>query len=332
MSKTHTPSQTDDARQPSSRGARAPAAQVEAKPRPDQDAASPKDLHPSPPFPKQRQQPPGIEAQMDPQPRWRGESYRPANKLEGRVALITGGDSGIGRSVAYFFAREGADVAIVCLPEENEDAESIRDAIEQLGRRCLICYGDLVKKEFCDECVEKTVSMLGRLDILVHNAAWQNRKPDVTQVSEEELDRTMKTNVYAYIRLARKAVPYMPAGSSIIATGSVVGIEGSGKLSDYSATKGAIHALTKTLAQELLDKGIRVNCVAPGPVWTPLNVADTGASPEDVSKFGKETGSSMMERPAQPEELAPAYVYLASNADSSYVTGIILPVTGGPTG
>jgi NAD(P)-dependent dehydrogenase (short-subunit alcohol dehydrogenase family) len=284
---------------------------------------------PKPRFPAQKQEPPGLESKLDPPPRWQGERYRPADKLEGQVALITGGDSGIGRSVAYFFAREGANVAIACLPEEAPDAEEIRDAIEALGRECIIYPGDLRKKEFCDELVENTFEELGRLDILVHNAAAQSRKK-IEDLTEEDLDDTLKVNVYAFLRLARAAVPRMKAGASIIATGSIVGLRGSKKLSDYGATKGAIHAIVKSLAEELIDKQIRVNCVAPGPVWTPLNPSDKGLKASEVATFGKETGHSPLERPAQPEEIAPAFVFLASNADSSFVNGIVLPVTGGP--
>jgi len=284
---------------------------------------------PTPPFPKQHQAKPGLEAELDPQPRWRGEEYQAAGKLEGKIAIVTGGDSGIGRSVAYFYAREGADVVITHLPEEREDAEVTRDAIAALGQRCLILAGDLTELEFCEAVVKRTLLEFGQLDILVHNAAWQNRKP-VTHLSEDELDRTLKTNVYAYLRLCRAAIPHMKPGSCIIATGSIVGLNGSKLLSDYSATKGAIHAITKTLAEELLEKGIRVNCVAPGPVWTPLNPSDTGMSAKDVSTFGKETGHSPMGRPAQPEEISPAYVFLASQADSSYVNGVVLPIYGGP--
>ena len=285
---------------------------------------------PKPPFPEQHQDQPGLESQLDPQPQWKAPRYKPAGKLTGMRALITGGDSGIGRAVAYLYAREGADVAIVFLPSEKSDAEETSRAVESEGRRCVMIEGDLTSAEFCREVVAKTVEELGGIDILVSNAAHQNRKPSVTELSEEELDRTMKTNVYAYMRLAREAVPHMKAGSSIIATGSEVGLEGSARLPDYGATKGAIHSLTKTLAQELLDKGIRVNCVAPGPVWTPLNPADQGVDAEQVATFGKKLGSSPMKRPAQPEELSPAYVFLASDADSSFITGAILPVTGKP--
>lgn len=283
--------------------------------------------YPRPPFPEQHQQPPGLESALDPAPRWRGERYRPAGKLEGLSALITGGDSGIGRAVAYFYAREGADVAITYLPEEQSDAETTRAAVEELGRRCLLLPGDLRGAEFCDEAVGRTLRELGRLDVLVHNAAWQNRKP-VEELSEAELDATLKINVYAYLRLARAAVPHLGPGSSIIATGSIVGLSGSDELSDYGATKGAIHAITKCLAKELLEKGIRVNCVAPGPVWTPLNPSDTGLEPEEVARFGEE--STAMGRPAQPEEIAPAFVFLASPADSGFITGVVLPITGEP--
>ena len=285
---------------------------------------------PTPPFPPQRQQPPGDEQDVHPEPRWQGERYRPSGKLEDHTALITGGDSGIGRAVAYHFAREGAEVAIACLPEEHEDAKVTQEAIHELGGKCLILTGDLAEPEHCDQLIDDTLQEYGKLNTLVHNAAWQNRK-DIENLSDDELETTVSVNINAYLRLARAAVSRMNPGSSIIATGSVVGLSGSPRLSDYGATKGAIHAITKSLAIELHDKGIRVNCVAPGPVWTPLNPADTGVDPDDVAEFGKELGGTQMGRPAQPEELAPAYVFLASNADSSYINGAILPVTGEPT-
>lgn len=284
---------------------------------------------PKPKFPPQKQAPPGLERDLDPQPRWRAERYKAAGKLEGQVALITGGDSGIGRSVAYLFAREGADVAITCLPEEQPDADETRRAVEETGRRCLVHQGDLRGKDFCDQIVQRTIDELGHLEILVHNAAWQNRKP-IAELSEDELDTTMKVNVYAYLRLARAATPHMRPGSCIIATGSTVGLSGSAELADYGATKGAIHAITKCLAEELAEKRIRVNCVAAGPVWTPLNPADTGLTADEVASFGKRGDAGLKARPAQPEEIAPAFVYLASEADSSYVTGAILPVLGVP--
>lgn len=284
---------------------------------------------PEPKFPPQKQPPPGSESELRPQPKWKAERYQSAGKLKGQAALITGGDSGIGRSVAYLYAREGADVAITCLPEEQPDAETICDAIEKLGRRCIVIPGDLSQRGFCDHVIETTLSEFGRLDVLVHNAAWQNRK-DVIDLDDDELDMTLKSNLYSYIRLVRAAVPQMKPGASIIATGSVVGIHGSSRLVDYAATKGGIHAVTMSLAQELLARKIRVNCVAPGPVWTPLNVSDRGLTAEEVSGFGADTGPSPMKRPAQPEEISPAFVFLASEADSSYVNGVVLPITGGP--
>jgi len=285
---------------------------------------------PMPPFPKQHLDTPevGLESQLDPAPRWRAERYRPAGKLEGKVALITGGDSGIGRAVAYMYAREGADVAIVYTPEEQSDAEVTREAVESVGRRCAMLAGDLTDDGFCRACVDETVGQLGGLDILVSNAAHQMRKKTVDDIDDDEFDRTFKTNVYAYYWLVKAALDHMKPGSAIIATSSETGLLGNKGLPDYSATKGAINAFTKALAQMLIDRGIRVNAVAPGPVWTPLNPSDQGTSPEKIANFG---GDTPMKRPAQPEELAPAYVYLASDADSSYVTGIVLNIMGGET-
>jgi NAD(P)-dependent dehydrogenase (short-subunit alcohol dehydrogenase family) len=283
---------------------------------------------PKPPFPGRKLEKPGLERDLEPKPRYEAPRYKPAGKLEGRVALITGGDSGIGRAVAVLYAREGADVAITALPDERPDAAETRQAVEREGRRCVVLEGDLTEAAFCREAVERTVRELGRLDVLVSNAAYQNRKKQPEEVTDEEWDRTFKTNVYAYFRLVKAALPHMEPGAAIIVTGSETGFEGPGLLPDYAATKGAIHTLTKTLAKQLAPRGIRVNCIAPGPVWTPLNPADAGADPEQIASFGKKTP---LERPAQPEELAPAYVFLASDADSSYVTGEILAIMGGGT-
>ncbi|MGE0448574.1 MAG: SDR family oxidoreductase [Vicinamibacterales bacterium] len=283
---------------------------------------------PKPPFPEQKLDKPGIEAELSPRPRYQAPRYKTAGKLEGKVALITGGDSGIGRAVAVLYAREGADVAITALPEERVDSDETRHAIEAEGRRCLVIEGDLTEADACIEAVERTLAEFGQLDVLVHNAGHQNRKDTLEDVDEAEWDRTFKTNVYAYYRLVKAALPHLRPGSAIIATGSITGIEGAARLYDYSATKGAIHAFTKTLAQDLVSRGIRVNCVAPGPVWTPLNAADEGQTPDKVAKFGAKTP---FERPAQPEEIAPAYVFFASDADSSFITGVVLPALGGET-
>src|SRR3954447_1495996 len=257
---------------------------------------------PKPPFPEQKLDKPGLEAELTPRPRYQAPRYKPARKLEGKVALVTGGDSGIGRAVAVIYAREGADVAITALPAEKVDSAETRRAIEAEGRRCIVIEGDLTDPDICIDAVERTVAELGHLDILVHNAAHQNSKKSLEDVDDEEWDRTFKTNVYAYYRLVKAALPHLKPGAAIIATGSITGIQGSPELPDYSATKGAIHTLTKTLAQNLLDKGIPVHCGAPRPVWTPLNPADKGRSPEQVSQFGKKMP---FERPAQPEEIAP---------------------------
>lgn len=282
---------------------------------------------PKPPFPAQKIDKPGIEAELEVKPRYQAPAYRPADKLAGKRALITGGDSGIGRAVAVLFAREGADVAINYLPEEQRDADETKRAIEREGRTCVLIPGDLTDAAFCQELVERAVRELGGLDILVSNAGHQNRK-QLEELDDEEFDRTFKTNVYAYYRLTKAAVPHLAPGSSIIATSSETSFQGNELLPDYSATKGAINQFTKVMAKQLMEKGIRVNAVAPGPVWTPLNPADRGNPPEKVASMGKGTPIG---RPAQPEELAPAYVFLASNADASYVSGIILPVMGGET-
>jgi NAD(P)-dependent dehydrogenase (short-subunit alcohol dehydrogenase family) len=283
---------------------------------------------PKPPFPKQHQTAPGLESKLKPRPRFEAEAYKAAGKLQGKTALITGGDSGIGRAVAWLYAREGAHVAITYLPEEQSDADETKRIVESAGTQCLLLCGDLTDPTFCADAVETTVRDLGGLDILVSNAAHQQRKESLDELTDAELERTFSTNVYAYFRLARAALKHMKPGAAIIATSSVTGLKGSEELPDYSATKGAINAFTKTLAQALIPRSIRVNAIAPGPVWTPLNASDAGASPEKVAQFG---ASKPMGRPAQPEELAPAYVFLASNADSSYITGTVLQVMGGET-
>lgn len=282
--------------------------------------------YPSPPLPPQHQYKPGLERKMAPRPEYSSLAYRAAGKLNGKIALITGGDSGIGRAVAVLFAREGADVAIVFLPEEIADAQETLAAIEANDRRGLLLPGDVTDPEFCCNVVDRTVNTLGGLDILVNNAAFQQHQDSVEDVSEPQWDITFKTNIYAPFYMVKAAMPHLPSGGAIINTGSIAGLEGSAKLLDYSATKGAIHAFTKSLAQSLLSRGIRVNCVSPGPVWTPLNVADRSA--EKMAQFG---GQTPMGRPAQPEEIAPAFVFFASEADSSYITGEILTLLGGAT-
>ena len=282
--------------------------------------------HPKPPMPKQHQEYPGIEAKVHPRPQYSAPLYKGADKLRGKVALITGGDSGIGRAVAVLFAREGADVAIMFLPEEERDAVETRDAIEAEGRRSLLLPGDVTDAAYCERCVEKVVNEFGSIDILVNNAAFQKNQESIEDIDFEQLERTFRTNFFGYFYMAKAAVARMKKGSCIVNTGSITGLEGEKTLIDYSATKGAIHAFTKSLAQSLVEKGIRVNAVAPGPVWTPLNVQSS--DPDHVKEFGQDVA---MGRPAQPEELAPAYVFLASNADSSYISGEILPVLGGET-
>ena len=291
-------------------------------------ARKPQDKGPKPPFPAKKLAKPGIESKMTPRPRYKAPDYQASEKLLDKVAIITGGDSGIGRSVAVLYAREGADVVITGLPAERSDSEETKRAVEAEGRRCLILEGDLADQKFCKRIVKRTVDTFGHLDVLVHNAAHQNHWDALEDVPDDEWDRTFRVNVYAYFWLVKAALPHLKPGASIIASGSQTGIAGSGKLPAYSTTKGAIHTFTKTLSQLLLERGIRVNCVAPGPVWTPLNPADTGRTPEDVARFGKK---APIGRPAQPEEIAPSYVFLASESDSSYISGEIVNVLGGTT-
>ncbi|MHB1225304.1 MAG: SDR family oxidoreductase [Gemmatimonadaceae bacterium] len=281
--------------------------------------------YPANPLPAQHQAKPGAEAAMRPRPHYRAPDYRGSGKLEGLVALITGADSGIGRAVAVLYAREGASVAIAYLSEHG-DAEETRRAVEAEGQRALLLPGDVTDPRFCRETVEHTVREFGRLDILVNNAAFQQHTGRLEDISDEQWDRTFRTNIYGYFYMCRAALPHLKNGAAIINTGSITGIEGSKDLLDYSSTKGAIHSFTKSLARNLVERGIRVNAVAPGPVWTPLNPADAPA--EKVREFGADTP---MGRPAQPEELGPAFVFLAAASDSSYITGNVLPVLGGQT-
>lgn len=272
--------------------------------------------------PQQQEQQPGVRSDMEPTPESIRPTYRAAGKLAGKVALITGGDSGIGRAVAIHFAKEGAHVAIL-YKNEHEDAESTQEEVEQAGARCVTIAGDIGDETFCQQAVQRTVKELGKLDILVNNAAEQHPRQSITEISAEQLERTFRTNIFGMFYMVKAAMPHLQEGSAIINTTSVTAYKGSPQLLDYSSTKGAIVAFTRSLSQSLVEKGIRVNAVAPGPIWTPL-IPSTFPE-EKVSQFGADTP---MKRAGQPAEVAPSYVFLASD-DSSYMSGQVLHVNGG---
>lgn len=282
--------------------------------------------YPEPPFPKQHQTKPGDESALDPAPMYDAPFWKGSGKLNGFAALVTGGDSGIGRAVAVLFAREGCDVAI-CHLDEDRDAEDAKAAVEAEGRRAIVLKGDVADPAFAKAAVQAALDAFGRLDVVVPNAAFQEHVNAFEDLEFDHFDRTLKTNLYGYFNICQAAVPHLKSGGAIVMTGSVTGILGNKDLLDYSMTKGGIHAFARSLGTHLAPRGIRVNVVAPGPVWTPLNPADKDA--EKTSRFGAET---VMKRPAQPEEIAPAYVFLASPQMSSYITGEVLPIIGGYSG
>jgi NAD(P)-dependent dehydrogenase (short-subunit alcohol dehydrogenase family) len=284
----------------------------------------PRHQYPAPPFPKQPQPAPGLAGKMDPQPDHGEESYVGYGRLKGRKALITGGDSGIGRAAAIAYAREGADVAIGYLPSEQADADEVIALIEKEGRKAVALPGDVTSEDTCRSIIAKAVSELGGLDILVINAARQQARESIAEVSSEDFDKTMKTNLYAMHWLSQAAVPHLPPGASVINTASIQAFDPSAQLLDYATTKAGIVAYTKALAEQLIEKGIRVNAVAPGPFWTVLQPSG-GQFPEKVQKFGEQ---SAFGRPGQPVELSPIYVLLASQ-EGSYITGEVFGATGG---
>lgn len=283
---------------------------------------NPQEKGAKPPFDEKEQAPPGSEAEMEVAPDFGEDSYRGSDKLKGKKAIITGGDSGIGRAVALAFAREGADVAISYLNEED-DAQETRRVVEEAGRKCLLIAGDIGEESHCQKIVEQTVNEFGRIDILVNNAAFQMSHEGIADFTAEEIEKTFRTNIYAMFYLCKAALPQIKKGGSIINTASIQAYQPSKNLMAYAATKGAIVNFTKALNEEAIENGIRVNAVAPGPVWTPL-ISST-MPPKQFKNFGKD---SPLKRPAQPAELAPAYVFLASD-EASYISGEILGVTGG---
>ncbi|MBE9007287.1 SDR family oxidoreductase [Fortiea sp. LEGE XX443] len=272
--------------------------------------------------PPQQQQPPGSESEMQPKPKAEDEQYRGSGKLQNKVALITGGDSGIGRAVAIAFAKEGADVVIVYL-SEHEDAKETKNLVEKHGRKVLAIAGDITDEGFCQNAIQQTLGEFGKLDVLVNNAAEQHPQKSIEDITKEQLERTFQTNIFSMFYLTKAALKHLQQGSAIINTTSVTAYKGSPQLLDYSSTKGAIVAFTRSLSQNLVEKGIRVNAVAPGPIWTPLIPSTFPA--EKVEPFGKQVP---MQRAGQPEEVAPSYVFLASD-DASYISGQVLHVNGG---
>lgn len=294
---------------------------------PSQSLRDPRMLHPKPPFPAQQLEWPGLASRMQPRPDHGETSYRGSGKLAGRRAFITGGDSGIGRATAIAFAREGADVAISYLPEEEEDAREVINLIREAGRRALPLPGDIRDEAFCNGLISQAMSEFGGLDILVNNAAKQGAQKSILDITTEQFDRTMKTNLYAMFWLTRAAVPHLQPGSVIINTGSVVAYDPPKALLDYAMTKAAIISFTRSLAKQLAEKGIRVNAVAPGPYWTPLQPSG-GQMPESLPEFGKD---APLGRPGQPAEIAPLYVLLASG-EASFTSGAVWDSTGGDPG
>lgn len=284
----------------------------------------PREQYPKPPFPRQPQPVPGEAREMDPKPDHGEDSYQGSGKLKGRKALITGADSGIGRAAAIAYAREGADVALSYLPSERKDAAEVIALIEAEGRKAIDLPGDITDENWCRQMVEQAVSELDGLDILVINAGRQQYRQDISQVTSEDFDKTLKTNLYAMHWIAQAAVPHLPAGASVITTASIQAYEPSAILLDYATTKAGIVAYTKALSKQLIEKGIRANVVAPGPFWTPLQ--SSGGQPQEaVMKFGEQVP---LGRPGQPVEIAPVYVLLASQ-EGSYITGEVFGVTGG---